>query len=132
MILNRIRGMHNELVAWRQKLHTIPELGFDTAETANFVKEKLEEFGVDEIECGLAKNGVVALIHGKNKGHSIGLRADMDALPITEVNDLPHKSKNEAKTYEKLENWSSPHTLSWRLKRQRHLSQNWWVCKEVE
>tara|TARA_X000001036_G_scaffold57072_1_gene46800 strand:- start:177 stop:1343 length:1167 start_codon:yes stop_codon:yes gene_type:complete len=99
MILDRIKGMHNELVSWRQKLHTIPELGFDTTKTANFVKEKLEEFGADEIEYGLAENGVVALIHGKNTGRSVGLRADMDALPITEVNDLPHKSKNVGKMH---------------------------------
>ena len=87
--------MHNELVAWRQELHTIPELGFDTKQTAAFVIKKLEEFGVDETEYGLAKNGVVALIHGKNKGPSIGLRADMDALPIMEVNKLSYRSKNE-------------------------------------
>ena len=99
MILDRIKGMHNELVAWRQKLHMIPELGFDTKETAAFVKKKLEEFGVDKVEVGLAKNGVVALIHGKNEGPCIGLRADMDALPITEVNDLPHKSQNEGKMH---------------------------------
>ena len=99
MILDRIKGMHNELVAWRQKLHMIPELGFDTKETAAFVKKKLEEFGVDKVEVGLAKNGVVALIHGKNEGPCIGLRADMDALPIMEVNDLPHKSQNEGKMH---------------------------------
>ena len=99
MILDRIKGMHNELVAWRQKLHMIPELGFDTKETAAFVKKKLEEFGVDKVEVGLAKNGVVALIHGKNEGPCIGLRADMDALPIMEVNDLPHKSRNEGKMH---------------------------------
>ena len=99
MILDRIKGMHNELVAWRQKLHMIPELGFDTEETAAFVKKKLEEFGVDKVEVGLAKNGVVALIHGKNEGPCIGLRADMDALPIMEVNDLPHKSQNEGKMH---------------------------------
>ena len=99
MILDRIKGMHNELVAWRQKLHMIPELGFDTEETAAFVKKKLEEFGVDKVEVGLAKNGVVALIHGKNEGPCIGLRADMDALPIMEVNDLPHKSQNDGKMH---------------------------------
>ena len=99
MILNRIKGMHNELVTWRQTLHKIPELGFDTEETAAFVKKKLEDFGVDKIEAGLAKNGVVALIHGKNEGPYIGLRADMDALPITEVNDLPHKSQNDGKMH---------------------------------
>ena len=99
MILDRIKGMHNELVAWRQKLHTIPELGFDTAETVEFVKNKLQEFGVDEIQSGIAENGLVALIHGKKKGRLIGLRADMDALPITEVNNLPHKSKNAGKMH---------------------------------
>ena len=99
MILDRIKGMHNELVAWRHKLHTIPELGFETAETVEFVKNKLQEFGVDEIQSGIAENGLVALIHGKKKGRLIGLRADMDALPITEVNNLPHKSKNEGKMH---------------------------------
>lgn len=99
MILDRINGMHNELVTWRQKLHTMPELGFDTVETVKFVKEKLEEFGADHIESGIAKNGLVALIHGKKAGRFIGLRADMDALPIAEVNNLPHKSKNEGKMH---------------------------------
>ena len=95
MVLDRIKGMHNELVAWRQELHSIPELGFETKKTATFVKKKLEEFGVDEIEYGLAKNGVVALINGKQNGPSVGLRADMDALPIIEVNKLPYRSKNK-------------------------------------
>ena len=93
MILDRIKSMHNELVAWRQELHTIPELGFETKKTAAFVKKKLEDFGVDDIEYGIAENGIVAVIHGKNRGPSIGLRADMDGLPITEVNDLPYRSK---------------------------------------
>ena len=94
-VINRIAEFHPDMIAWRRHLHENPELNFDTVETAAFVAERLKEFGVDQIETGVAKNGVVAVINGKGDGPTIGLRADMDALPITEVRDLEYKSTNQ-------------------------------------
>ncbi len=95
-VINRIADYFEDMKAWRRHLHAHPELDFDTVETAKFVVERLKEFGVDQIETGIGRNGVVAVIKGKGgDGPVIGLRADMDALPITEVRDLPHKSTNE-------------------------------------
>ncbi|WP_112322733.1 M20 aminoacylase family protein [Oceanibium sediminis] len=91
-VLNRIAEFADEMKVWRQHLHANPELLFETKETAAFVTQRLEEFGVDEIHQGFAKNGVVAVIRGQADGPAIGLRADMDALPINEVRDLPYKS----------------------------------------
>ena len=84
-VINRIAGFADEMTAWRRYLHTRPELQFDCHETAAFVVERLKEFGVDEIHEGIAETGVVAIIEGQGKGGTIGLRADMDALPIEEA-----------------------------------------------
>ena len=84
-VLNRIADFAPDLTAWRRHLHQHPELGFDCHETAAFVAERLREFGVDEIHEGIATSGIVALIRGKGDGPVIGLRADMDALPIDEA-----------------------------------------------
>ncbi|MEM8659175.1 MAG: amidohydrolase, partial [Pseudomonadota bacterium] len=92
-VLNRIAEFHSDMTAWRQHLHAHPELGYETVETAAFVAARLREFGVDEVHEGIARNGVIALIHGQGEGPVVGLRADMDALPIQEVRDLPYKSK---------------------------------------
>ncbi|MBE9636871.1 amidohydrolase [Salipiger pacificus] len=79
---------------WRRSLHEQPELLYDLHRTAAFVEEKLRGFGVDEIETGIARTGIVALIRGsKGAGPVIGLRADMDALPMDEKTNLPHASK---------------------------------------
>ena len=93
-ILNRFSEMFEEISTWRRDLHAHPELRFEEYRTAAFVASKLKEFGVDEIVTGFGGTGVVGVIHGKNNtsGRSIGFRADMDALPIQEVNDLPHAS----------------------------------------
>jgi len=93
-IHNRIAEFHDEMKAWRQHLHQTPELLFDTHQTAAFVVERLKEFGIDRIETGIGRTGVVAVIEGQGPGPCIGLRADMDALPIEEVRDLPYKSRN--------------------------------------
>ncbi len=98
-VINRIAEFHDDMKAWRQHLHAHPELLFETRETAKFVVERLREFGVDEIVEGMAENGVVAVIKGQGDGPVIGLRADMDALPIQEVRDLPYKSKHEGKMH---------------------------------
>ena len=83
-----------ELVALRRDLHAHPELGFEEVYTSGRVKEALKVCGVDEIHCGIGKTGVVAVIRGKKSasGRMIGLRADMDALTMTEHNDFPWRS----------------------------------------
>lgn len=93
-ILNRFSEMFEEISTWRRDLHAHPELRFEEYRTAAFVASKLKEFGVDEIVTGFGGTGVVGVIHGQinTSGRSIGFRADMDALPIQEVNDLPHAS----------------------------------------
>ena len=92
-IINRIADYFDEMQGWRHHIHTHPELGFDCFETAKFVKSKLEEFGVDEIHAEIAKTGIVAIIRGKSTGKTIGLRADMDALPLEEATGKEYKSK---------------------------------------
>ena len=93
-IVNRIADLHGEITAWRHDLHAHPELLYDVQRTAASVAQKLKAFGCDEVVPGLDRTGVVGVIHGR-KGKSdkvIGLRADMDALPIEEATDLPYKS----------------------------------------
>jgi hippurate hydrolase len=91
-VLNRIASYAEEMKAWRRHLHMHPELAFDCHETAGFIVERLREIGVDEIHEGIAKTGIVALIKGRAEGPVIGLRADMDALPIEEMTGAPHAS----------------------------------------
>lgn len=93
----QIREFHPELTELRRDLHAHPELGFEEVYTARRVVESLKVCGVDSIHTGLGKTGVVALVHGRgrsstNPGRMIGLRADMDALPMTEHNDCPWRS----------------------------------------
>jgi hippurate hydrolase len=93
-IVNRIADLQGEITAWRHDLHAHPELLYDVQRTAASVAEKLKAFGCDEVVPGLGRTGVVGVIHGR-KGKSdkvIGLRADMDALPIEEATNLPYKS----------------------------------------
>ncbi|MEM9320899.1 MAG: M20 aminoacylase family protein [Pseudomonadota bacterium] len=96
-VINRIAEFEPDIRAWRQHLHTIPELDFDLFETAAFVEARLREIGVDEIHTGIAKTGMVALINGRSGGQdggpTIGLRADMDALPIEEETGAPYASR---------------------------------------
>jgi hippurate hydrolase len=93
-IVNRIADMHADLAAWRQDLHAHPELDFEVHRTAASVAEKLKAFGCDEVISGIGRTGVVGVIKGQKQGSRkvIGLRADMDALPINEQTDLPYKS----------------------------------------
>ncbi|MCR9126347.1 MAG: M20 family metallopeptidase [Rhodobacteraceae bacterium] len=91
-IINRIAGFADDMTEWRRHLHAHPELGFDCTETAAFVAERLRAFGVDEIHEGIARTGLVAIIEGSAPGPTIGLRADMDALPITEATGAAHAS----------------------------------------
>lgn len=100
-IKNRFAETHAEITAWRRYLHTIPELLFDLPQTAAFVEEKLRSFGITDITTGVAQTGIVAVIEGKTNtsGRSIGLRADMDALPITEATGLEYASKTPGKMH---------------------------------
>jgi amidohydrolase len=93
-IVNRVADLQSEIAEWRHDLHAHPELQFDVNRTAGTVAEKLREFGCDEVVSGIGRTGVVGVIRGR-KGAStktIGLRADMDALPIEEATGLPYKS----------------------------------------
>jgi amidohydrolase len=98
-VVNRIAEFAADMATWRQHLHTIPELGLHCPQTAAFVAERLREFGVDEIHEGIAKTGLVAIINGQGSGPTIGLRADMDALPIPEETGLDYASSNPGKMH---------------------------------
>ena len=92
-ILNRAAEMQDEIAGWRRELHTIPELGFDLVKTSAFVADKLRSFGCDEVVTGIARTGVVGIIRGnQGAGTTVGLRADMDALPIVETTGVSHAS----------------------------------------
>jgi len=93
-VINRVADLHSDITAWRRDLHAHPELLFDVQRTAGTVAKKLKAFGCDEVVTGLGRTGVVGVIHGRkgSAGKTIGLRADMDALPIEEASSLPYKS----------------------------------------
>ncbi|QBF31311.1 M20 aminoacylase family protein [Thalassococcus sp. S3] len=93
-IKNRLAELHEEITGWRRHLHANPELMFDVHDTAAFVVDRLREIGVDDITTGIGQTGVVAVINGRSdtKGRVIGLRADMDALPIHEATGLDYAS----------------------------------------
>ncbi|PXW67046.1 M20 aminoacylase family protein [Methylobacterium sp. B4] len=94
-VIDRIAAFADEVTAWRHDLHAHPELQYDVHRTAAFVAEKLRAFGCDEVATGIGRTGVVGVIRGRSHGsnRAIGLRADMDALPIQEVRDLPYRSQ---------------------------------------
>ncbi|MEZ2131684.1 MULTISPECIES: M20 aminoacylase family protein [unclassified Sinorhizobium] len=99
-ILNRAAELQDEVTEWRRHIHARPELLFAVENTAAFVAEKLREFGVDEIVTGIGRTGVVGLIRGKgDSGRAIGLRADMDALPLTEISGKPWASTTPGKMH---------------------------------
>ena len=91
MLVAEIEAMHEQLSAWRRDIHAHPELGFEENRTADFVAEKLQEFGI-EVHRGVGKTGLVGVLRQGNEPRSIGLRADMDALPIHEQNTFDHCS----------------------------------------
>ena len=98
-VINRIADFAEDMTTWRRHLHTIPELSFDCPKTAAFIKERLEEFGVDEIHEGIAQTGIVAIINGKGEGPTVGLRADFDALPIEEETGVEYASTHAGKMH---------------------------------
>lgn len=91
-VKNRFAELLPEIVAWRQDFHRHPELMYDLPRTSARVAELLREFGVDEVTEGVGRSGVVGVIRGRGKGKVIGLRADMDALPIHEATGLDYSS----------------------------------------
>ena len=102
-INNRVAAMHGEITAWRRDIHAHPELLYDVHRTAASVAEKLRGFGCDEVATGLGRTGLVGLIHGRRPATGgervIGLRADMDALPIAEATGAPYASQNPGKMH---------------------------------
>ncbi len=95
-IINRIAEFQREMTEWRQDLHAHPELALQETRTSGVVQAKLQEFGVDEIITGMARTGVVGVIRGHGASErAIGLRADMDALPILEETGAPYASQNQ-------------------------------------
>jgi amidohydrolase len=111
-IINRIADFHDDMMAWRRNLHRHPETAFEERRTADFVAEKLSQWGI-EVHRGLAETGVVGTLHGTgaaqggdgdgngagNGDRAIGLRADMDALHIHELNDFDHRSTHDGKMH---------------------------------
>lgn len=102
-VINRVADLQPDIMAWRRHLHAHPELMYDVQDTAAFVAERLREFGCDEVATGLGRTGVVGVIKGRKPAGGdlkvIGLRADMDALPIEEETNLPYASKTPGKMH---------------------------------
>jgi amidohydrolase len=103
-IVNRVADLQPDIQAWRRDIHENPELLYDVHRTAAFVADRLKEFGCDEVATGLGRTGVVGVIKGKKSAGKgdikvIGLRADMDALPIHEETNLPYASKTPGKMH---------------------------------
>ncbi|MZR31255.1 M20 aminoacylase family protein [Sneathiella litorea] len=97
-ILPEIKEMHAELTEWRHEIHKHPETAFEEYRTSDFVAEKLESFGI-EVHRGLAKTGVVGTLTQGNGNRAIGLRADMDALDLQELNEFEHRSQIDGKMH---------------------------------
>ena len=95
-IKKKIEQITPEMLKWRHSIHSKPEIAYQEKDTSDFISKKLSEFGI-EVHEGIGKTGVVGIIKGKNSNseRAIGIRADMDALPMTEKTNLPYTSKNE-------------------------------------
>ncbi|WP_088242621.1 M20 metallopeptidase family protein [Calothrix rhizosoleniae] len=89
-----IRALQPHLVEWRRQFHQKPELGFQEKLTADFISQKLQEWGIEH-HTGIAETGIVAIINGKSEAKVLAIRADMDALPIQELNEVPYRSQHD-------------------------------------
>ncbi len=98
MTIDAGSDLHQPMIKWRHWLHQHPELSFKEFISSDFIASVLEEYGI-EMHRGFASTGIIATIHGKHNGSSIGLRADMDALPIQEMNEFAHKSTHKGKMH---------------------------------
>ena len=97
-IIDRIAQFHDDLTSWRRDIHAHPELGFEEQRTSDLVAAKLNEFGC-EVHREIGKTGVVGRLRVGNSPRSVGLRADMDALPIQEANTFEHRSRNDGRMH---------------------------------
>src|SRR6201997_440505 len=97
-IIERIEGYHDDLTNWRRDIHEHPELGFEEHRTSNLVAEKLAQFGY-EVFRGIGRTGVIGRLRAGTSSRSIGLRADMDALPIEEATNLAYRSQNAGRMH---------------------------------
>jgi metal-dependent amidase/aminoacylase/carboxypeptidase family protein len=97
-IIERIGEFHDELTEWRRDIHAHPELGFEEQRTSDLVAQRLAECGC-EVFRGIGKTGVVGRLRAGNSSRSIGLRADMDCLPIQEATNLPYRSRHEGRMH---------------------------------
>jgi len=97
-LIPRIQESHDVMTAWRRDIHAHPELGFQEQRTAELVAEKLGAFGI-EVHRGVGRTGVVGVLRVGNSHRSIGLRADMDALPILEANRFDHRSRHDGRMH---------------------------------
>jgi hippurate hydrolase len=97
-IVDRIAEFHNDLTEWRRDIHAHPELGFEEQRTSDLVAQRLAEFGY-EVFRGIGKTGVVGRLQAGSSSRSIGLRADMDCLPIQEATNLPHRSRHQGRMH---------------------------------
>jgi hippurate hydrolase len=98
-IINRITEFQSEMAGWRQRIHAHPETAFEERMTADLVAELLKSFGV-AVECGLARTGVVGTLQGSRPGRKrVALRADLDALPITEETGAPYASRRPGRMH---------------------------------
>ncbi|RYE45287.1 MAG: amidohydrolase, partial [Hyphomicrobiales bacterium] len=94
-IINRIHELTNDVATWRRDLHAHPELQYEVHRTADIVARRLKEFGCDDVVTGIGRTGVVGVIKGRQSTSAkvVGLRADMDALPITEETGAAYSSE---------------------------------------
>ena len=100
-IINSVAAMQDEVTAWRRDIHEHPEILYEVHRTAGIVADKLMAFGCDEVVPGIGRTGVVGVIRGRKaaSGKVIGMRADMDALPMTENTGLPYASKTPGRMH---------------------------------
>jgi amidohydrolase len=89
-----LRSLQPQIVEWRRALHQHPELGFREQWTASYIEQRLTEWGIEH-QMGIAQTGIVAVLHGHRPGPVLGIRADMDALPIQEQNQVPYRSQQD-------------------------------------
>ncbi|MFT5176945.1 MAG: amidohydrolase, partial [Gammaproteobacteria bacterium] len=97
-LIREIEASHAQMTDWRRDIHAHPELGFEENRTAALVAEKLKAFGI-EVYTGIGRTGIVGALRVGNSTRSVGLRADMDALPIHEANDFAHASVHAGKMH---------------------------------
>jgi amidohydrolase len=97
-VIPRIAERHGDMTAWRRDIHAHPELGFEEQRTSDLVAKKLAEFGI-LVHRGIGKTGLVGELRNGNSPRTIGLRADMDALPIEEANRFGHRSRHAGKMH---------------------------------